>query len=75
MMRINYRNLAIVLLVLFAISIFYKDPSWVVELLYPDHFSDRAKPDDSMVFVICVLGVIAGVILVLLNRGGRPPRQ
>ncbi len=71
MYRINYRNLAIVILVLVGIIIFYKDPSWVVELLYPDHFSDQAKPDDSMVFVICVLGVIAGIIMVLVDGRNR----
>ena len=74
MYRINYRNLAIITLVLFGLFIFYKDPSWVVELLYPDHFSDYAKPTDSLVFVICVLGVIGGIILVLVDSRNRPSR-
>ena len=73
MYRINWRNLAILVLTLTAVVIFYKDPDWVVELL-PDHFSDRAKPDDAMVFVICLLGVIAGLILVLLDRP-KPPTK
>lgn len=72
MYRINYRNLAIVILVLAGIIVFYKHPSWVVELLYPDHFSDQSKPNDSFVFVICVLGVIAGAIMVLLDNPRRP---
>ena len=72
MYRINYRNVAIFVLVLFGLFIFYKDPEWVVELLYPDHFSDRAKPTDSLVFVICMLGVIGGIIGVLIdNRKSR----
>ena len=74
-MRIKYRNLAILTLVLCGIVLLYKDPIWVVELLYPDHWSDQSKPDDSMIFVICILGLITGAIIVMLDRDDRPPRQ
>jgi len=69
MYNINYRNVAIISLVLLGIVVFYKDPDWVVELFYPDHFSDHAKPNDSMIFVLTLIGVIGGVIGVLLQIG------
>ncbi len=74
MYQLNYRKLAIAMLAMLAVAVFYKDPTWVVELFYPDHFSDRSKPDDSFVFVICILGIIFGIIGVLHDRGSRPRR-
>ncbi len=74
MYRIIYRNVAIIALALFGVIVFYKEPDWVVELLYPDHFSDHSKPNDSMVFSLFLLGVIAGVIGILVQIGS-PPRR
>lgn len=71
MYQINYRAIAVVVLSLFGIMLFYKDPEWVVELLYPDHFKDNVKPRDSLIFVLCVLVVIFGTVLVLIRRGPR----
>ena len=47
MYRINYRNVAIIALVLFGVIVFYSEPDCVVELLYPDHFSDQSVSASS----------------------------
>ena len=68
MYKLNYKNIAILTLVVAAIIIFYSQPSRVVEFFYPDYFSEHAKPRDPFVFTIVLLGIILGVLGILTEK-------
>jgi len=67
-MRINWRNLAILILLLIMLVVFYAKPILVAEFLIPDHYDQSIRPDDAYPFVFVLLGLILGFVFVLLDQ-------
>lgn len=73
MVRLNYKLLAVVLLMAFAFLLVYQRPDYSTELLLPDWIPEDRKPTDPVAFVIAVLGIIFGITVIILDS--RNPRD
>ena len=69
-MRINWRNVAVLTLIVTGLVVFYSEPTCVMELLIPDHYDHSRRPDRraSLPHVAIILMVIGGAVLFILDQ-------
>ncbi len=70
-MRIRWRNVAIVSIVLCIIWAWYSPPPYLAGILVPDHIDRERTVGDPTAFCIAVLGILAGFLLLVIESGRR----